>query len=85
MHIQKLILTGKTDGTFLPLKSSQLIETYLESVQMTVKDDLRKFRRWVLRLKGVKFSSMKTKLIKLMQQECRNLIAGGRQSVGWVC
>lgn len=45
---------------------------------MTVKDDLRKFRRWVPWLKGVNFSSMKTRLIKLMPQECRNLITGGR-------
>lgn len=78
MHTQKLILTEKTDGTFLPLKSSQLIETYLESVQVTVKDDLRKFRRWVPWLKGVNFNSMKTRLIKLMQQEYRNLITGRR-------
>lgn len=78
MYTQKLILTEKTDGTFLPLKSSQLIETYLESVQVTVKDDLRKFRRWVPWLKGVNFNSMKTRLIKLMQQEYRNLITGRR-------
>lgn len=78
MHTQNLILTEKTDGTFLPLKSSQLIETYLESLQITVKDDLRKFRRWVPWLKGVNFNSMKTRLIKLLQQEYRNLITGRR-------
>lgn len=78
MHTQKLILTEKTDGTFLPLKSSQLIETYLESLQITVKDDFRKFRRWVPWLEGVDFNSMKTRLIKLMQQEYRNLITGRR-------